>query len=80
MKAILVRNSVENCVMGILFVKANIGIDEIETKIGEFMESIVEKGGCFEYTTDDIISYFPKEWEVEFVETSEMDAIETIRL
>lgn len=80
MKAIIVRNSVEEYIMGILFVKANIAIDEIETKIGEFMESVVEKGGCFDYTTDDVISYFPQEWNVTFVSTLEMDDIETISI
>lgn len=53
---------------------------KLKLKIGEFMESVVEKGGCFDYTTDDVISYFPQEWNVTFVSTLEMDDIETISI
>lgn len=78
MKAFIVRNSVEEYIMGILFIKDDIAIDEIKIKISEFMESVIEKGGCFDYTTDDVISYFPQEWNVSFVSTLEMEDIETI--
>ena len=76
MKAIIVRNSVEEYIMGILFIKDEVSIDDIEVKIGEFMESLTEKGGCYDFTTDEIIEFFPKEWEVNFIETSEIDDIE----